>query len=203
MDLSSLDAIYYLLAFVVPGFIWNSVLSIFQPRRTENTELSIIKFLTLSIYNYAVWSWLIYLLTFNAWLKESQIISAVAWFTIIFLSPIILGIVAGYNSQRNWVRKFLHAVGLRPIHVMPTAWERRFDETNKPHWVLIALKQGQTVAGYYGLNSYASSESSKRDIYIEQIYQVDNTGQWKIMGLGHGILINSDEIRFVEMWPVT
>lgn len=37
--LSSADAVMYVLLFVVPGFVWYSVVSVLTPRKTESSEV--------------------------------------------------------------------------------------------------------------------------------------------------------------------
>ena len=48
MNLNSFEAVFYTLAFLVPGFICDSVLNAFVRRRRVTQEASLLRFLSLS-----------------------------------------------------------------------------------------------------------------------------------------------------------
>jgi hypothetical protein len=79
MTMNSFDAIFYTLSFVVPGFVWYSTMAIFVPRKAEETGLSLLRFLTLSSLNYALWAWLIYFMAKSEFFTGSLTLSATAW----------------------------------------------------------------------------------------------------------------------------
>jgi Family of unknown function (DUF6338) len=68
--------------------------------------------------------------------------------------------------------------------------------------VLVELKDGSTVAGFFGTRSFASADPEERDIFIEQVYHIDADSTWHPMKNGHGTLIAQGEIRSVDFWPV-
>jgi len=200
--IDSLNAIFYALTFVVPGFLVHSTLSIFLTRRAEHVALSLPRFLTLSAFNYAVWSPLIYLLIRSEWLAVRPVLSAVLWTVIILFGPVLLGFGLGYASQKEWPRRVLQRLGLQPVHVMPTTWDLQFGRMNEPHWVLVTMKDGSQVAGYFGGRSCASSDPPWGDLYIEQVMSVPAKGRWRMGPKGTSILISGGEIRYIEFWPV-
>lgn len=203
MNLTSLDAVFYALAFLVPGFVLDSVLATFQRRRPEAPQLSFLRLLTFSAINYAIWSWLVYLLVRSDWIGANPAAGAALWSVVIFVGPVIIGLALSYSSQKEWVRRFLQWIGLRPVQVTPTAWDWRFERMREHHWMLVTLRDGSQVAGYFGAQSYASSDPSERDLFIEQVWEVpDNQDVWHPAREGQGILISRDEIRYVEMWSV-
>jgi hypothetical protein len=60
MPFGSFDAVFYALAFLVPGFIWDWTLGIVIPRRPRAHEkLWPLRLLTLSSINFGLWIWLI------------------------------------------------------------------------------------------------------------------------------------------------
>jgi hypothetical protein len=65
--------------------------------------------------------------------------------------------------------------------------------------VLITLKDGSQIAGWFGKNSLASSELSERDIYLELVYKLEDDA-WQPVARSAGILINAEEIRYIEFW---
>ncbi len=53
MTITSFDVVFYTLAFIVPGFIWSGVIGGFVPRRADQKEFVLLRFLTFSCVNYA------------------------------------------------------------------------------------------------------------------------------------------------------
>jgi hypothetical protein len=54
------------------------------------------------------------------------------------------------------------------------------------------------VAGEFGKNSFASSEPSERDLYLERVYQFSEDNPWQPVAKTSGILIKAEEIRYIE-----
>ncbi len=203
MNISSFDTLFYTLAFLVPGFVIDSVFSMFQRRRPERPHLSFLRLLTLSAINYAIWSWLIFLLIQPEWPQAHPGRAALGWLIVILIGPLLLGFIISYFAQKDWARRFLQWIGLRPLHVVPTAWDWRFETLREPHWLLVTLQDGSQVAGYFGSQSFASSQADQLDLYVEQVWQVPNDGgPWAMVEPQRGILISSHQIRYVEFWPV-
>ena len=62
MTFNSFDAVFFTVAFLVPGFVWESVSHMFLRRREDRADRVWVRLLTLSALNYGLLSWLIYLL---------------------------------------------------------------------------------------------------------------------------------------------
>jgi hypothetical protein len=197
MTLDRLDVVFYTLAFVVPGFILHSTFAMFVPRRDERTDLTLLRYLTWTSLNYAIWSWLVYLVFHAAFFTAHPVRSAIAWATIIFISPVVLGLLLAFLSQKEVARKALQRVGLNPIHEIPTAWDYKFSTTG-PAWVLVTLKDGSSVAGLFGSGSFASSDPSGRDLYVQEVFRAVLGGQWERVPRSEGILIQGEQIKHVE-----
>lgn len=200
MTLSGSDALFYTLAFLVPGFIMHLTLSVFVPQKTEQSELSFLRFLTLSCLNYAIWSWLIYLILAAGLYSTHPYRVAFVWGLIILVSPVIIGIALAHLSQNEIPRTFLQHLGFNPIHEIPTAWDYRFSRIEAPTWLLVTLNDGSTVAGLFGSRSFASSEPSERDLYIQDVYKVAESGPWQKVAQNEGILVRADQIKHIEFW---
>lgn len=194
----SAEALFYTLAFLVPGFVMYATYSVFAVRRAEVPKLSFLRFLTLSCVNYAAWSWLVYLIFSAEFFAGHAVRSAAALGWIILGSPLALGLVAGYFSQKETIRKVLMGLGLRPMHPVPTGWDYKFSTIKKAVWVPVTLKDGSHVAGLFGSKSFASSDPKERDLYIQRVYRIEKEGPWKPVERSDGILIAGDQIKYVE-----
>ena len=199
MRIDSFDAVFSTLTFIVPGFIADSVLGLMIPRRSSGTESSVVRFLTFSCFNYALWSWLIYLIVKTELSITRPSVASALWAFIILLSPILLGVLVAKARQGGFVTKMLSRVGLPVIQPNPTAWDQFFI-TAEPQFVLVTLKDGSTVAGRFGPRSAASSDAIERDLYIESVYRVGEP--WTEIEGNGGVWIRGDEIRYLEFWPL-
>jgi hypothetical protein len=67
------------------------------------------------------------------------------------------------------------------------------------HWLIIKLRDGTEFFGYYGRQSFASSDG-ERDIYVEQVFDRDGEGSW--IPLPQGLWVQVSEIVTIEFLPV-
>ena len=65
---------------------------------------------------------------------------------------------------------------------------------------MVTLKNGDRVAGLFGSNSFASSDTGERDLYIEEEYTVGEDGKWDARPEKVGILICQQEVKYIEFW---
>ena len=122
-------------------------------------------------------------------------------FLLVFIvGPVIVGVLLGVNTQKDFVRGLLGKFKLSTIHPIPTAWDWKFASLEGEQWVLVNLKNGGVVRGLLGSDSFASSDPIHRDLYIQWIYDIDEKGIWIPLG-NRGILIATDEISTIEFWP--
>ena len=200
--IGTVDALFIVLAFVVPGFVMSFVRSQFATGRPQKGTDQVLMYLTLSAINYAVFSWLVAILVVTDFPREHPFWAAFLWYVVILLGPAALGAALGIAIQRDLLRPLFAKLRLQPVHIVPTAWDYQFGRLREAHWVLVRLKDGSTVAGFFGPSSFASSDPEERDVFIEQVYRIDENEAWHRMSEGHGALVLGDEIRSVEFWPV-
>ena len=67
-------------------------------------------------------------------------------------------------------------------------------------WVLVTLKDDTKFVGLCGQGSFISSDPTERDIYIEQVYDMDDESNWSWPGR-KGVLIGPGEVKTIEFWP--
>jgi len=133
MSLDDVETIFLAFSFIVPGFVAHATLALFLPRRAEAPQLTLIRFLTLSAVNYAVWSWLLYLVVTTSFFQDRNALAAIAWVWVMLGAPVLLGLVLAQGLKRRQLYGLLQRLGLRPVHVIPTAWDWRFDRMVRPH----------------------------------------------------------------------
>ncbi len=183
-----------ILAYLIPGFIALSVRSQFvtTPHLQNNERL--LSYLTISVIYNAV------AIRFFPGVLEGSLWSAPAFVLVFIVGPIIVGVILGVNTQKDFVRGLLGRAKLSTIHPIPTAWDWKFTNITGEQWVLVNLKNGDEIRGLLGSDSFASSDPTDRDLYIQWIYDINEEGKWIPLG-NRGILIATDEIRTIEFWP--
>ena len=196
-ELQSVDRLYSILPFLIPGFIVLFVRSQFVtgPRPAHST--TVVSYLIISVIYYALAQLFIHFLPSTPALTEGWALAG--WLGLIVVGPVILGLGAGFNIQYDLLRRGLQWFGLNPVHVVPTAWDWKFGGMS-PQWVLVTLKDGTRFAGFCGSESFMSSDPAERDIYIERIYNVDDDNNWNSRG-ENSVLIAAGEIQTIEFWP--
>jgi hypothetical protein len=197
LKLESIPDLYFVISVFVPGFIYHGVLRQFVPlRQNRQIELILLSFLTATAFNYALCSPIIFWLI-TGHLINYPIIEACLWFTVLFIVPILLAIFQAQVVQKDWLNWIYRILRLRPINPIPTGWDWIFSRTG-PCFLLVTLKSGTSIAGYFGELSMASSDPESQDIFIEKTYIIGSNGQWAVVNGSEGVHINGSEIAFIE-----
>ena len=191
-NLLTLNSLYLILIFIVPGFIALFVRSQFITGKSPSyNKERLLSYLTVSF---------IYGALILPFVDPSLIQNSMwAWFGLVFGGPIVLGLILGFNIQKDLVRRCLNWFGLYPVHALPTAWDWKFSGMTE-QWVLVTLKDGTRFAGFHGSQSFAASNPDERDMYIQWVYDIDDNGIWSSTD-ERGVLIAGGEIRTIEFWP--
>lgn len=193
---STFNAVIYTVCFLVPGFLMDVTVSRFFYKKSEQVSLILLRFLTFTSLNYSLWIFP-YLLFRDRIILENPVVLAVIFLVVIFISPLFLGLIFGLANQQQLVEQGLAILGFRTLSGFPSAWDYKFGRINEPLWVLVTLKDGGQVAGRFGKNSFASSDSSERDLYLESVYQLSEDNPWQRVTETSGILIKAEEIRYI------
>jgi hypothetical protein len=74
-----------------------------------------------------------------------------------------------------------------------------FRQAAGDHFVMVTLSDGSTVGGIYGSHSFASSDPTERDLFLQETYDTDGNSRRKRTEQ-QAILIPSKEFRHVQIW---
>ena len=178
------------LALLVPGVIVSFTQSKFLTRRTSPQNQLIHYFAVSVVYYMIVW------LIVNAFSFELDYQNPRHMCLLLLVGPFLLGVLLGYESRKEYVHRFIRWLGLgNLIHPVESAWDWKFMDTND-EWVIVTLKDGTCFLGFYGKNSFSSSDPQRRDVYIQWIYDIDENGDLKYSR--KGLLVTAGEIRTIE-----
>jgi hypothetical protein len=184
-DLKSIQSIYLVLGFVVPGMVIAFVRAQFLTGRVRTLSESIVSYIALTVLYYGLAAPFVeYVLTF----EEPGRAKIAAWLALIILVPAIVGLILGALTQNDVFRRALQLLRINPVHVTPAAWDYTLARLRGDHFVMVTLSDGSTVGGIYGSHSFASSDPTERDLFLQEIYDVDG-GSWSKRSEHQAILI--------------
>lgn len=196
----SLNAVIAIILFIIPGFITDRIIALTIPRaKRESTEI-ILTAITFSCINYAIFSWLILLMIFTVRYETWFIFS---WLVILLLGPIIEGFAFNWLVNSKLYRKIFSLLKLKNIRLIPKSWDYQFGK-EEPYWILITLKDGNKIGGFFGTHSFASSFPAEEDLYIEELWEIDEEGRFEqpIENSG-GCLVRRNDINFIEFFKLS
>ncbi len=202
MTLSGSDTLLYTLAFLVPGFIIDWVLSAFAAPRKQDSQILLLRFLTLSCANYALWSLPIYYSITTRLPQTHPFGAALLYAVVVLFSPIVLGVLIGGALKSPIPRRMLFRLGFNTLHAVPTSWQYKFGSVKRGVWIVVTLTEGSQIAGVWGVRSFASSDSECRDLYIERVYKIGDTGQWNAVERSDGVFIAKDQVKTIEFFEI-
>ncbi|MCO8146713.1 DUF6338 family protein [Rhodovulum tesquicola] len=198
IGLSDFDAVYVAMAFLVPGYVYFVVRGHLVPGHRSRGNESIIRLLSVSTVNFAVWAWAVYLVVES---QDAPIwMHAAVWTFAILVSPALMGLLSGLMTKYQVLRWLYNRIGFSPAHIVPTSWDYAF---SKPHerFVIVVMNDGRRFAGLWGKDSFASDEPGERDIFIEKVYKIGADDEpWT--ETNRSVLIRAEAIRSVEFIPV-
>ena len=123
------------------------------------------------------------------------------WLTLsvaILVTSIISGILVGMIRKINLIGKVAKKLKIQIVHPVPTAWEYKFSNQKDSCWLIVALNDGKYYRGLFSCNSLASSDMDYKDIYIEEIYVLDDKCNWMRVERTNGVWISAEQIKYIE-----
>lgn len=196
MQFSTATAVVLTAAFLIPGFVWSAVLSMFLPRRAKQAENRFLEFFTLSCINNSLWFAVFLYFALLDYFAQKPFWASVMVFVALFVSPILLGLVCAWLAQTDRLAPLLRRLGFRTVNYIKSAWDWHFSR-QIPLWAVVTMKDGSVVYGYFGPNSFAGDDP--KDIYLEKIYKHEDNG-FGTTGDNFGGLIMADQIAAIEFF---
>lgn len=191
MEILEPNKIYFFILFILPGFISVKTYHLLYPSSAKDAKDLIIDTLVYSCINYGILGLPIYYI-YNNFITTFSIFDIYIALVFIFaLFPVI------------WVllwKKIRESNLLQCITPHPTAlpWDYIFRK-RECYWVTITLKNGKLIGGLYGENSFASNSPLAPEIYLEEKWILDDSGDFeRKVNNTSGIWIKNDEISHIE-----
>lgn len=194
MEIENLLKFEYVLAFatfILPGFIIMKIMKLKFPNKDFLLKDVLFEALSYSLLNISIFGWIPYLLSYY----NHTVLSIIAYIIVLIITPIFLSLIYIKIISKNFFGKNFDI----PIS---SAWDWYFGKRQKCI-LLVKLKDGKEIIGYFGVNSYATSYPNEGSIYIEALYKKDDvTGSLNLIPNTKGILIHKDQYSTIEFYNI-
>ncbi len=187
------DNLLLFLVFFIPGFISIKVYDLLVPGEPRDFSKSLFDAVAYSSLNFAVLFPLIFFM-----LTSDFYTTHAVWFylfsnLILFIFPIIWPVVILKLLSFPFLAKYIR----NPI---PTPWDYVFGQ-RRPYWVIIHLKNGKKIGGKFDRKSYASSYPIEEQVYLEEVWELDENQRFiKVIDRTGGMIIFKEEVLSVELF---
>jgi hypothetical protein len=123
---------------------------------------------------------------------------------VLLVLPVILGLIISWLSDRTsprWVHRVMSALGLATSIRTREAWNWVFRRQRSGTYVRVTTTENRHILGKFNTASFASSDATMRDIYIEELWLPDRDG-WFDRPYPNtlGIWVSGSEIASIEFF---
>ena len=131
------------------------------------------------------------------------------WVTAVVAASVLLVLPAGaaYGAWR-WMssptrQTWLKRLGIGRAHRFPSSWDWAFD-TGQDFLLVVTLRDGTRIAGYYGTRSHSGYGTKLRDLFLEERWDISDDGrelEGPVSG-NLGVWISAEDIVAVEQYAL-
>lgn len=193
VDIWSVNKLALFLIFFLPGFISMKVYDLIVPGEPRDASKSLLEAITYSTLNFAALFWLIAIVQTGNFYRDHFILYSLSVVAIMVVVPVC------------WPFAFLKLSTWRPVakhfvNPIRKPWDYVFGKRT-PFWIIVHLQNGQKIGGRFDTESFASSNPADEQIYLEEVWVLDEEGRFlNQVERSRGIIIMKDEIRAVEFF---
>lgn len=195
MTIKSMDVVIYTAWFVLPGYIITRIINTLCPGRKVSDAINLLKCIGYSLIDIALWIWLYKICigcNNKAWWHYLLLTVVVVLTSTI--TGFVIGLIRYWGCLRWLVLKVFKIQIEKPI---ATAWDNVFSARKNGCWLIVTLSNGKHIGGRFSTNSHASSDQDYRDLFLEETYEVDESG-WRRTPNTEGVWISPSEIKKLE-----
>lgn len=193
MDIWEIEKLILFLAFFMPGFISIKVYRLIIATERHDFKNSFLEAIGYSVLNFAALSWLLLAISSASFKTSHPILYSIFIILIFLVFPAFWPIAFVKIAQWKFISKYI----LSPIN-MP--WDEVFSK-RKAFWIILHLKDGRKIGGKYSTKSRASAYPNQRQIYIEELWEINKSGGFvKPIDRSSGALFFEEEISIIEFF---
>lgn len=202
--LVSVESLLVIVLVLTPGFIFTVALR----KSVANIDTSAIRFVVMTvatgtIVHCVTFFWSARLL--RAYTEDPAIlldrsVEVFFWSIVtIFVVPLFLGLLIGYLSGTERVDSWLRIIGFSYVQRLPSAWDYVVG-LKEGFYVRVHLQDSnQIIGGIYGTSSFAADESDAVDLYLEELWEIDEDGEFVApIPTTRGVWIPRHSAKYIE-----
>lgn len=179
------------LIFFIPGFITLKVYDLLVPGEVRDFSKSLLDAIAYSSLNFAALIWLVLVVrsgNLPPWLWYP------ATFVLLVGMPVVWPVVFLWIRRRPKVARHVASANAR-------VWDDIFAK-RIPYWVIVHLKDQRRIGGFFGERSFASHSPAPAEVYLEEVWHVDENGGFtgSRIEATAGILVMGTEIQALEFF---
>jgi hypothetical protein len=180
-------------AFVVPGSISMLVYRLIVSCPESKLQENIIEAIVFSIANFALSYWIILYALSDQIFIDQPFLSYALLFICLFMLPMFwpfaLSVILDLMAKFRWIQPRAK-----------TAWDHYFKNLKQGSYVIVHMNDGSFKGGVFGINSYASGYPNSGELFLEELWEVDETGAFTgEVFEGQGIVLRASEYKFIRV----
>lgn len=193
-DLVSLDPIQFatVIVLLLPGFVSLKIDKILTPGTNQDPAALVMEVFFYSLINAAILAMPIFWVA-----QEITKLSPNYW--VIWIGGLVI-CVLGPALWPYLFRRFQRQAASQGwvLGYHKQAWDEFFGR-RESCWLIFHLHDGRMVGGYFGPESYATPEPNSGSIYIEELWRLDDEGQFlDVIPNSKGALFRATDYVWVE-----
>jgi len=182
------------LIFFVPGFVALKVYDLLVASERRDFSKSAFDAVAFSALNFAVLWPLVRLVLSNGFQAAHPTLAIAFVFLILLIMPAIWPVI--------WVKVLMRmrTVSMHLVHPHDKAWDFVFSK-RESFWIVLHMKDMRRIGGRFGEKSFASSNPAEAQIYLEEVWRLDEEGRFEeAVNLTNGILVLEKDLLAVEFF---
>jgi len=181
-DIWQIDSLILFLVFFLPGFVSIKTYDILIPSERRDFSKAIFEAVGYSALNFT----LLYPLI-------SRLNSSYLYLVLVMIVfPILWSVLFAKLPNYRYINKYVRLPNPKP-------WDEVFGR-RESYWVIVHLKSGIKIGGLYDVKSRSSSNPAEEQIYLEEVWKLDDdNGFIERVDRTKGIIILSEEISRIEL----
>lgn len=193
MDIWQGDKIALFLTMVVPGFVSLKVWDSLVPSERRDFGKSLVDAVVYSAINFALLFWLVGYVNTPDLFQRAPVGYITGNFLLLFVFPVLWPMVLLWLMRRPFVSKFV-------VNPIQKPWDYVFAK-REPVWVIVHLRNGGVIGGRFGSKSFASSYPAPEQIYIEEIWALDEKRAFvSCIERTKGVIVLGEDILAIEFF---
>lgn len=189
----NVDKLMLFILFFIPGFISLKIWDIIVPGDRRDFTKSFFEVLAYSALNYAAFSWLIILIHSNNFPNQHFYWYIFFSVLLLFLIPVLWPIIFFNLLRIKLIAKYIISPFQKP-------WDYVFSK-RESCWIIVHLKDERRIGGKYDTKSFSSSAPAEEQIYLEEVWTLDDNGNFlEQVQRSKGIIIMREDITAIEFF---